>query len=75
MAVVGSKGYNVPPHVGLHATDPKLIPVTQESVIVQASATVLVEGKGAAYGGCGATACLAPAPVVQGSASTVLVGP
>lgn len=73
-AVVGSKGYNLPPHVGLHPSDPKLAPPLQEAVVTRGSATVQFEGKGAAYTGCTATACLVPLPVVTGSGSTVLVG-
>ena len=73
-AVTGSKGYNLPPHVGLHPTDPKMIPLMQEAAVVMGSATVLFESKGAAYTGCTATACLAPAPMVTGTAAAVLIG-
>lgn len=73
-AVVGSKGYNTPPHVGLHPSDPKMAPILQEAAIVVGSATVLFESKGAGYTGCTATACLAPAPMVTGTAATVLIG-
>jgi uncharacterized Zn-binding protein involved in type VI secretion len=73
-AVQGSSGQNTPPHVGLHASDPKLAPPLQEAKVVMGSSSVLVEGKGAAYTGCTVTACLAPSAQVTGSATTVLVG-
>lgn len=73
-AVVGSTGLNTTPHPGLHASDPKLLPTTQEAEIVAGSTTVSFDGKAAAYSGCRATACLAAAPVVLGTAATVLVG-
>ena len=73
-AIVGSKGYNTPPHVGLHPSDPKMVPIMQEAAIVVGSATVLFESTGAAYTGCTATACLAPSPMVNGTAATVLIG-
>jgi len=73
-AVVGTKGYNMPPHVGLHPSDPKLVPLTQEAAIAVGSASVLFESKGAAYTGCTATACLSPAPMVAGTTPSVLIG-
>lgn len=73
-AVVGSKGLNSTPHPGLHPSDPKLVPAQQEAQIVAGSATVTFDGLAAAYSTCRATACLAPAPVVTGTAATVLVG-
>jgi uncharacterized Zn-binding protein involved in type VI secretion len=73
-AVQGSSGYNMPPHVGLHPSDPKLVPLTQEAKVTRGSGTVQFEGKGAAYTGCTVTACMAPSAQVVGSGSTVLVG-
>lgn len=73
-AVQGSSGYNTPPHVGLHASDPKLVPLTQEGKVAVGSSTVQFEGKPAAYTGCTVTACLAPTAAVVGSGSTVLIG-
>jgi len=72
--VEGSKGYNLPPHVGLHPSDQKFAPTMQEASISSGSSTVLIEGKGAAYTGCTVTACMASAPMVTGTASTVLIG-
>lgn len=74
VAVVGSSGYNMPPHVGLHASDPKMAPPLQEATIVVGSATVTSGGQGLAYTGCSATACIAPGPMVVGSGARVLVG-
>ena len=33
-AVVGSSGLNTPPHVGLHASDPFMVPTMQEGRVV-----------------------------------------
>lgn len=45
VAVVGSAGYNTPPHVGLHATDPFMVPTTQKGVVLTGSPTVTAGGK------------------------------
>jgi uncharacterized Zn-binding protein involved in type VI secretion len=47
-AVVGSSGINSTPHVGLHASDPFLVPTQQVGRITGPSPTVLFEGKPAA---------------------------
>lgn len=47
-AVVGSSGINSVPHVGLHASDPFLVPTQQVGRITAGSPTVLFEGKPAA---------------------------
>lgn len=73
-AVKGSKGYNLPPHVGLHASDSKMLPITQEAEITVGSSTVQFEGKDAAYSTCTATACLCASPQVMGTVATVLIG-
>lgn len=73
-AVIGSSGYNTPPHVGLHGSDPFFTPTLQEGRVVMASTTVLVEGKGAAYTGCSVTQCGSVPATVAGSAATVQVG-
>lgn len=73
-AVQGSSGFNTPPHVGLHPSDPKLVPLTQKGEVVTGSTTVLFEGKGAAYTGCAVLACIAAGAQVVGSASSVLIG-
>jgi uncharacterized Zn-binding protein involved in type VI secretion len=45
VAVVGSSGLNVPPHVGLHVTDPYVTPSTQKGLVVSGSPTVTAGGK------------------------------
>ena len=45
VAVVGSSGYNTPPHVGLHATDPYVVPTMQEGRVMSGSPTVTAGGK------------------------------
>src|SRR5262245_19439069 len=45
VAVVGANGLNTPPHVGLHASDPFLVPAMQTARVVQGSSTVLAGGK------------------------------
>lgn len=72
-AVQGSSGYNTPPHVGLHPSDPKLVPTTQDGRVVTGSSTVTFDGKAAAYSGCPVTGCLAPSAQVVGTGATVLV--
>lgn len=73
-AVETSEGLNVPPHVGLHASDPYFVPTLQRGVVVTGSATVRIEGRGAAYTGCPVTVCFQVPGQVQGSATTVLIG-
>jgi uncharacterized Zn-binding protein involved in type VI secretion len=48
VAVMGSSGFNTPPHVGLHPSDPNLVPTTQEGKVVSGSATVTAGGKAVA---------------------------
>ncbi len=72
-AVQGSSGFNTPPHVGLHASDPYLVPTTQEGKVVMGSTTVRFGGKAAAYTGCQTTICFAVPGQLTGTATTVLV--
>jgi uncharacterized Zn-binding protein involved in type VI secretion len=72
-AVVGSSGYNNPPHVGLHATDPFMAPPTQVGRVVAGSAKVFFEGKPAAMTGCQVLMCVAPG-ILSGSIMTVVIG-
>lgn len=72
-AVKGSSGTNTPPHVGLHPSDSKFAPNLQEAQVVAGSSSVTFDGKAAAYSGCSVTACLAAAPRLTGSATTVTV--
>jgi uncharacterized Zn-binding protein involved in type VI secretion len=72
-AVVGASGLNTPPHVGLHASDPYMLPTLQRGNVTSGSATVLLEGKPAAKTGSTVTCCATPGQL-QGSATSVLIG-
>jgi uncharacterized Zn-binding protein involved in type VI secretion len=73
-AVVGSQGMCTPPHVGLHVSDPFLVPLMQVGRIVSGSATVFFEGKPAASSQSQTTLCAGTPGVVAGTAATVLIG-
>lgn len=73
-AVVGSSGRNLPPHVGLHPADPRMLPPSQYATVTMGSVAVLAEGSGMAFTGCTVVGCLCAAPLVTGSAATVVVG-
>jgi uncharacterized Zn-binding protein involved in type VI secretion len=73
-AVQGSSGVNTPGHPGLHASDPFIVPTSQQGKVVAGSSTVTFDGKPAAYSGCQVTSCAAPAQVT-GSATKVTVAP
>lgn len=73
-AVVGSRGTSMPPHVGLHPSDPKMAPPTQIGTVVSGSSSVLIEGKPAATGTSRCTMCIGPAQVLLATANTVLIG-
>ena len=45
VAVVGSNGINTPPHVGLHPSDPYMVPTMQEGRVLSGSPTVTAGGK------------------------------
>lgn len=72
-AVMGSSGMNTPPHVGLHASDPYMVPTMQMGRVVSGSATVLAGGKPLANTSGNATCCATPGSLVP-SQTTVLVG-
>lgn len=73
-AVQGSSGLNTPPHVGLHPSDPYMAPPAQMGQVMVGSATVLFEGKPAAYTGCQVGMCASLPGQMIGSAATVLIG-
>lgn len=73
-AVVGSSGYNTPPHVGLHPSDPFMVPTTQVGTVVVGSATVLFEKKPAAKTGSSCTICAGAPATLTGTAADVLIG-
>lgn len=72
-AVQGSSGMNTPPHVGLHASDPNMLPNTQQGRVLAGSATVFFDGTPAAKTGSQCTCCAQPGQLT-GSATTVLIG-
>jgi len=72
--VVGSSGLNLPPHVGLHPSDPFMAPPTQQATVTGGSASVLFEGKPAARTGSPCTVCAGAPGQLAGTAATVLIG-
>ncbi len=73
-AVVGAGGMCVPPHVGLHASDPFLAPPLQQGTVVSGSPTVFAEGKPLATMSSSCTMCMGPASTLVATGATVLVG-
>jgi uncharacterized Zn-binding protein involved in type VI secretion len=73
-AVTGSTGYNTPPHVGLHPSDPFLVPTMQQAVILSGAMNVLIEGKPAATGESQATCCGIPVGTPMPTTATVTIG-
>lgn len=74
VVVTGAQGTCTPPHVGLHPSDPFMVPLTQTGVVVQGSATVLAGGTPLARSGDACTACSVPGASLVGTGTTVLVG-
>ncbi len=72
-AVVGSSGLNTPPHVGLHPSDPFLVPSMQIGRVTSGSPTVMIGGKPAATAQSACTCCTVPGTLVP-SVATVLIG-
>jgi uncharacterized Zn-binding protein involved in type VI secretion len=72
--VMGSQGMCTPPHVGLHPSDPFLVPNTQLGVVTKGSGTVLFGGQPAARSGDQATACGLPGATLMGTATDVMIG-
>ncbi len=72
-AVMGSSGMNVPPHVGLHPTDPFFAPPMQIGRIVAGSPTVMIGNTPAASVSSSCTCCLVPGTLVP-TVSNVLIG-
>lgn len=72
-AVAGSSGTCVPPHVGLHPSDPFLAPTAQIGQIASGSATVFIGGKPAATAQSMCTCCAVPGSLVP-TVMTVLIG-
>jgi uncharacterized Zn-binding protein involved in type VI secretion len=72
--VVGATGYNTPPHIGLHASDPYMVPTAQVATVAAGSGTVLFDGKPAAKTGSSCTICAGLPGTLTGTAATVLIG-
>jgi uncharacterized Zn-binding protein involved in type VI secretion len=72
-AIMGSSGFNTPPHIGLHVSDPNLAPNTQLGRVTGGSATVSIEGTPAAKTGSPSACCAQPGQLA-GSATSVLIG-
>jgi uncharacterized Zn-binding protein involved in type VI secretion len=72
-AVIGATGYNTPPHMGLHVSDPFFVPTAEIGTVVSGSATVLFGGKPAATAQSTCTCCSTPGTVVP-TVTTVLIG-
>jgi uncharacterized Zn-binding protein involved in type VI secretion len=73
-AMEGSSGLNTPPHVGLHPSDPFMLPAAQIGRVVKGSASVLIEGRPAAKTGSPSTINAGVPGQLTGSAATVLIG-
>lgn len=73
IALVGATGMNTPPHIGLHASDPFMLPPTQIGTVVASPALTLVEGRPVAVSGASCTVCNNAPGTLVGS-SDVLVG-
>lgn len=71
--VMGTFGYNTPPHVGLHPADPHMVPLNQIGRVVVGSPTVLIENKPAARTGSTCTIDFGMPGQLIGTAATVLI--
>ncbi len=72
-AVVGSAGFNTPPHIGLHISDPFAIPTQERGQVASGSPTVQFGGQVAATASSNATCCIEPGSIVP-TVTTVLIG-
>jgi uncharacterized Zn-binding protein involved in type VI secretion len=72
-AVMGSQGFNTPPHVGLHVSDPFMVPAMQIGRIVSGSPTVMIGGKPAATQTSQTMMCTSPGTLIP-TVVTVLIG-
>jgi uncharacterized Zn-binding protein involved in type VI secretion len=72
--VAGSQGMCTPPHVGLHPSDPFMVPATELGVVTKGSGTVLFGGQPAARSGDPCTACGMPGATLMGTATDVMIG-
>src|SRR5262249_50448084 len=72
-AVQGSSGPNLPPHAGLHPSDPVFLPPQQTGRVLAGSLKVRIEGKGAARTGSTCSTCGGVPGQLSSGASSVLV--
>lgn len=73
-AVLGSSGYNTPPHVGLHPADPYMVPITQITQITSGSSTVQIGGQPVATQSSLCTVCGSLPGTLTATCTTVLIG-
>jgi uncharacterized Zn-binding protein involved in type VI secretion len=73
IVLVGATGLNQPPHVGLHASDPNAVPLTQIGSVTASPALTLVEGLAVVVSGATCAVCAEAPGAIVGS-SNVLVG-
>jgi uncharacterized Zn-binding protein involved in type VI secretion len=73
-AVVGSSGVNMPPHVGLHPSDPFMVPAQQLGQVTEGSVSVLICGNGAANQSSQCSVCVGLPGTLMASATSVLIG-
>jgi uncharacterized Zn-binding protein involved in type VI secretion len=73
-AIVGSQGYNSPPHVGLHPSDPFFVPTLQQTVVTSGAMDVLIEGQPAATDQSMATCCGVPGGTPMPTTTSVMIG-
>jgi uncharacterized Zn-binding protein involved in type VI secretion len=72
-AVAGCTGFNTPPHVGLFAADPYMVPVMQVGTIISGSTTVLFGGQPAATASSSCTCCATPGTITP-TVTSALIG-
>jgi uncharacterized Zn-binding protein involved in type VI secretion len=73
-AVVGSSGLNIPPHVGLHPSDPFMVPAQQIGQVTGGSTSVLIGGQGAATQSSQCSVCAQLPGTLSASGTSVLIG-
>ncbi len=74
VAVLGASGVNTPPHVGLHPSDPFMLPAAQQALLISGVVTVMIGGKPAATDQSQATCCGIPGGIPQPTTTTVTIG-
>jgi uncharacterized Zn-binding protein involved in type VI secretion len=67
--LTGAQELNVPPHVGLHLSDPYVRPDKQIGIVIQGKPTLLIGGMPAVQIGAAATCCDLPGTVTKNPAA------